>query len=109
MRSTSANRRRTSLRVSSASSPTPRTPKPRSRASLLAALVAVCVLTGAAPAAPQPVVRFAFTCDIAMVDGPAGTYFRLVALDLTVDVVLGNLEGTLTAAGSTKCGSASSN
>jgi poly-gamma-glutamate capsule biosynthesis protein CapA/YwtB (metallophosphatase superfamily) len=54
-------------------------------------------------------VRFAFTGDIAMVAGPAESYFHSVALDLSGDVVLGNLEGTLTERGSTKCGPASSN
>ena len=54
-------------------------------------------------------MRFAFTGDIAMVAGPANAYFRSVSLDLTGDVVLGNLEGTLTGRGSTKCGSDSSN
>jgi Bacterial capsule synthesis protein PGA_cap len=72
---------------------------------------AVVALAGAAPAgsAPSPVVRFAFTGDIAMVAGPAGSYFSSVSPDLVGDVVLGNLEGTLTDRGSTKCGPASSN
>jgi poly-gamma-glutamate capsule biosynthesis protein CapA/YwtB (metallophosphatase superfamily) len=52
-------------------------------------------------------VRFAFTGDIAMVAGPAESYFRSVSLDLTGDVVLGNLEGTLTSRGSSKCGAGS--
>ena len=58
----------------------------------------VVVLAGAAPlgAAPKPVVRFAFTGDIAMVAGPVQSYFSNVSLDLAGDVVLGNLEGTLT-------------
>jgi poly-gamma-glutamate capsule biosynthesis protein CapA/YwtB (metallophosphatase superfamily) len=78
---------------------------------LLAAVVVV--LAGASPsplgAAGKPVVRFAFTGDIAMVAGPAESYFSNVSLDLAGDVVLGNLEGTLTARGSTKCAAASSN
>jgi poly-gamma-glutamate capsule biosynthesis protein CapA/YwtB (metallophosphatase superfamily) len=76
---------------------------------LLAA--AVVVLAGASPlgAARKPVVRFAFAGDIAMVAGPVESYFSNVSLDLAGDVVLGNLEGTLTDRGSTKCGSASSN
>ena len=58
-------------------------------------------------AAQQPVVRFAFTGDLAMVAGPAESYFRSVSLDLTGDVVLGNLEGTLTERGSSKCAAGS--
>ena len=38
-----------------------------------------------------------------MVDGPAGSYFRSVEPDLVGDVVLGNLEGTLTSRGESKC------
>jgi poly-gamma-glutamate capsule biosynthesis protein CapA/YwtB (metallophosphatase superfamily) len=53
-------------------------------------------------------VRFAVVGDIAMVAGPAESYFRAVSLDLTGDVVLGNLEGTLTDRGSSKCGADSS-
>ena len=56
-------------------------------------------------AAKQPVVRFAFAGDIAMVAGPGDSYFKSVRLDLTGDVVWGNLEGTLTNRGSSKCGS----
>jgi len=68
--------------------------------------VIVLALAGAAPATGQgqSVVRFAFTGDIAMVAGPAESYFANVSLDLAGDVVLGNLEGTLTDRGSTKCG-----
>jgi len=43
-----------------------------------------------------------------MVAGPAASYFRSVGLDLDGDVVLGNLEGTLTARGESKCGAGSS-
>ena len=72
----------------------------------------VAALAGAAPVGAahhaRPVVRFAFAGDIAMVAGPAGTYFRSVRLDLTGDVVLGNLEGTLTGRGASKCGAGSS-
>jgi Bacterial capsule synthesis protein PGA_cap len=76
----------------------------------LCTLAAVVVLAGAAPvgSATQPVVRFAFTGDIAMVAGPAESYFSSVSLDLAGDVVLGNLEGTLTGRGSTKCAAGSS-
>ncbi len=82
-----------------------------SLARISAALLAAVALSGASPggAAPAaPVVRFAIAGDIAMVAGPAETYFRSVRLDLTGDVVLGNLEGTLTARGSSKCGAGSS-
>jgi hypothetical protein len=70
-------------------------------------LAAVVALGGAAPvgAASSPVVRFAFTGDIAMVAGPAESYFSHVSLDLAGDIVLGNLEGTLTSRGSSKCAS----
>jgi len=73
------------------------------RGLLLVAVVAA--LGGAAPvaAAPSPVVRFAFVGDIAMVAGPAESYFSRVSLDLAGDVVLGNLEGTLTSRGTSKC------
>jgi poly-gamma-glutamate capsule biosynthesis protein CapA/YwtB (metallophosphatase superfamily) len=59
-------------------------------------------------AGPAPTVQLAFTGDIAMVAGPADSYFRSVSLDLTGDVVLGNLEGTLTSRGSSKCAAGSS-
>jgi hypothetical protein len=74
-------------------------------------LAAVVGLAGAAPvgAASPPVVRFAFTGDIAMVAGPAESYFSNVRLDLQGDVVMGNLEGTLTERGSSKCGDVSVN
>ena len=67
-------------------------------------LVAALLLPGSGGAAKQPVVRFAFAGDIAMVQGPADSYFKSVRLDLTGDVVWGNLEGTLTNRGSSKCG-----
>jgi poly-gamma-glutamate capsule biosynthesis protein CapA/YwtB (metallophosphatase superfamily) len=76
----------------------------------LLALGAAVALAGAARigAAPAPAVRFAFAGDIAMVAGPAESYFRSVRLDLTGDVVLGNLEGTLTARESSKCAAGAS-
>jgi poly-gamma-glutamate capsule biosynthesis protein CapA/YwtB (metallophosphatase superfamily) len=76
----------------------------------LCTLAALVVLAGAAPveSAPSPIVRFAFTGDIAIVAGPTSSYFGEVSLDLEGDVVLGNLEGTLTARGSTKCAAGSS-
>jgi poly-gamma-glutamate capsule biosynthesis protein CapA/YwtB (metallophosphatase superfamily) len=74
---------------------------------LLAA--AISTLAGSAGGAnPPPVVRFAFTGDIAMVAGPADDYFRSVHRELAGDVVLGNLEGTLTERGTPKCGAGSS-
>jgi Bacterial capsule synthesis protein PGA_cap len=72
----------------------------------------VLALAGAAPVGAareaSPVVRFAVAGDIAMVAGPAESYFRAASLDLTGDVVLGNLEGTLTERGSSKCAAGSS-
>ena len=53
------------------------------------------------------IVRIAVTGDIAMVAGPAESYFQASSLDLTGDVVLGNLEGTLTDRGSSKCSAGS--
>jgi Bacterial capsule synthesis protein PGA_cap len=75
------------------------------RTILPASLATVLLLAVFVPAvgAEAPPVRFAFTGDIAMVAGPAEDYFRAVRLDLVGDVVLGNLEGTLTERGSSKC------
>jgi hypothetical protein len=64
----------------------------------------------AAPAAPGPAVRFAAVGDIAMTassDGGA-SYFASVKPYLRGGVVLGNLEGTLTERGASKCGAGSS-
>ena len=72
----------------------------------MAAVLAVAGSAGGA--ASTPVVRFAFTGDIAMVAGPADDYFRSVRKELAGDVVLGNLEGTLTERGTAKCGTGSS-
>jgi poly-gamma-glutamate capsule biosynthesis protein CapA/YwtB (metallophosphatase superfamily) len=72
---------------------------------LLAAAVAIFV--GPGDAAEMPAVRFAFTGDLALTAGPATTYFSSVKRDLKGDVVLGNLEGTLTERGSAKCATAS--
>jgi poly-gamma-glutamate capsule biosynthesis protein CapA/YwtB (metallophosphatase superfamily) len=68
---------------------------------------AASILVGPGAAAEKPVVRFAFTGDLALTAGPAATYFRSVKRDLRGDVVLGNLEGTLTERGSAKCGAGS--
>jgi poly-gamma-glutamate capsule biosynthesis protein CapA/YwtB (metallophosphatase superfamily) len=73
---------------------------------LTAAIPAVAGSAGGAN--PPPVVRFAFTGDLAMVAGPADDYFRSVRKHLSGDVVLGNLEGTLTERGAPKCGTGSS-
>jgi poly-gamma-glutamate capsule biosynthesis protein CapA/YwtB (metallophosphatase superfamily) len=73
---------------------------------LLAAITAfMFVCSGGA--ARAPVVRFAFTGDLALAPGPADAYFRSVRSNLKGDVVLGNLEGTLTDRGSAKCGTGS--
>jgi hypothetical protein len=56
----------------------------------------------ASPSAPS-VVRFAVTGDVALVTGPVESYFAATSLDLAGDVVLGNLEGTLTDRGASKC------
>jgi poly-gamma-glutamate capsule biosynthesis protein CapA/YwtB (metallophosphatase superfamily) len=73
-----------------------------------ALVVAAVAVVGPSDSAPRPVVRFAFTGDLALVAGPADAYFRSVRRDLRGDVVLGNLEGTLTERGSAKCGAGSS-
>ncbi len=75
---------------------------------LLLAAAAFAVAGAAGSAAPAPVVRLSFTGDIAMVAGPADDYFRSVRKQLAGDVVLGNLEGTLTERGTPKCGTGSS-
>jgi hypothetical protein len=76
----------------------------------LFAVVACATCAGALGRAADrpPVVRFTFTGDIAMVAGPAGDYFRSVRRQLAGDVVLGNLEGSLTERGAPKCGTGSS-
>ena len=75
---------------------------------LLAAATLAPASSAKATASPTPVVRFSFTGDIAMVAGPADDYFRSVRKQLAGDVVLGNLEGTLTERGAPKCGAGSS-
>ncbi len=94
--------------MSSASSPTRRT---SSAAARLACAAVLAGIAGAGPAvgssAVPRIVRIAVTGDIAMVAGPAESYFQASSLDLTGDVVLGNLEGTLTDRGSSKCSAGS--
>jgi poly-gamma-glutamate capsule biosynthesis protein CapA/YwtB (metallophosphatase superfamily) len=82
--------------------------KARLTLGLLLAAAISAVAGSAGGANPPPVVRFAFTGDIAMVAGPAEDYFRSVRKQLAGDVVLGNLEGTLTERGTAKCGTGSS-
>jgi poly-gamma-glutamate capsule biosynthesis protein CapA/YwtB (metallophosphatase superfamily) len=71
------------------------------------AAIAGSVFVCSGDAAREPDVRFAFTGDLALAAGPAEGYFRSVRSDLKGDVVLGNLEGTLTERGSAKCGGGS--
>jgi poly-gamma-glutamate capsule biosynthesis protein CapA/YwtB (metallophosphatase superfamily) len=63
-----------------------------------------------AQATPLRKISFAVVGDIAMVPSEDGgaSYFASVGPYLRGDVVLGNLEGTLTERGSSKCGSGSS-
>ena len=82
--------------------------KARLTLGLLVTAAISAVAGSAGGASPGPVVRLAFTGDIAMVAGPADDYFRSVRKQLAGDVVLGNLEGTLTERGTPKCGSGSS-
>ena len=82
--------------------------KARLTLGLLLAAAISALAWSAGGANPSPVVRFAFTGDIAMVAGPADDYFRSVRKGLAGDVVLGNLEGTLTERGTPKCGTGSS-
>ena len=73
--------------------------------------VVALALAGATPAGgtSKPVVHLAFTGDVAMVAGPVDSYFASVSADLKGDVVLGNLEGTLTDQSSSKCPAGDSN
>ena len=67
------------------------------------------------PAAPAGVVTIAAVGDIVMGSTPnlppegGRTFFDGVATDLAGDVVLGNLEGTLSSGGSSKCRAGSTN
>jgi poly-gamma-glutamate capsule biosynthesis protein CapA/YwtB (metallophosphatase superfamily) len=70
-------------------------------------LTAAVAVVGPGSSAPKPVVHFAVTGDLALVAGPADAYFGSVKRDLRGDVVLGNLEGTLTERGSAKCAAGS--
>ena len=65
--------------------------------------------------APAGIVTIAAVGDIVMGSSPnmppdgGRTFFDGVQTDLSADVVLGNLEGTLSSGGSSKCGAGSSN
>jgi hypothetical protein len=67
------------------------------------------------PTLPQGVVSIVATGDIVMGSTPnlpadgARSFFSDVQADLAGDVVLGNLEGTLSTGGASKCGAGSSN
>jgi poly-gamma-glutamate capsule biosynthesis protein CapA/YwtB (metallophosphatase superfamily) len=69
----------------------------------------------ASPRVPQGVVAIVATGDIVMGSTPnlpqdgGRSFFSDVQTDLAGDVVLGNLEGTLSTGGGSKCGSGSSN
>lgn len=73
----------------------------------MVAVLAALARPAPAGSTPPHTVRFAFAGDVAMVAGPAEAYFRSVRPLLRGDVVLGNLEGTLTERGSSKCGPSS--
>jgi Bacterial capsule synthesis protein PGA_cap len=68
-----------------------------------------------APKAPQGVVAIVATGDIVMGSTPnlpadgGRSFFSDVETDLAGDVVLGNLEGTLSTGGASKCGAGSTN
>lgn len=78
---------------------------------VLAAAAALIWGSVGAAAAPDAIrtVRLAAAGDIAMIASPdSSSFFRSVDLDLRGDLVLGNLEGTLTGRGASKCGAGSS-
>src|SRR5262245_18985399 len=79
---------------------------------ILACLALGAGLSSAAATASPAAVRIAAVGDMAMVassDGGSGFFSAAVRRELTGDVVLGNLEGTLTTASYSKCGAGSSN
>ena len=90
--------------LASVATPAPKpSPKPRATA------------TRTAAKAPQGVVAIVATGDIVMGSTPnlppdgGRSFFSDVQTDLAGDVVLGNLEGTLSTGGGSKCGARSSN
>jgi poly-gamma-glutamate capsule biosynthesis protein CapA/YwtB (metallophosphatase superfamily) len=79
---------------------------------ILACLALGAGLSSAAATASPAAVQIAAVGDMAMVassDGGSGFFSAAVRRELTGDVVLGNLEGTLTTASYSKCGAGSSN
>lgn len=87
----------------------PAASKPRATTKVAAAPAA----QPARPAARDSVIAIAAVGDIVMGSTPdlppdgGRTFFDGVAADLSADVVLGNLEGTLSTGGSSKCGAGS--
>jgi hypothetical protein len=86
----------------------------RAAAALIVFGLAAAVAAGSSALAAQPkdVVTVAAAGDMAMVasaDGGSSFFDPAVERELTGDVVLGNLEGTLTTTGSSKCGPGSTN
>ena len=77
-------------------------------AALVAAIAALAPDRAASRPSHRGVVKIAATGDIAMLAGPADSYFAGVSRYLKGNVVLGNLEGTLTDRGASKCGAGSS-
>ncbi|HST26019.1 MAG TPA: CapA family protein [Gaiellaceae bacterium] len=79
-------------------------PRPLTVAALVAVLVPAVLVQGGARAA-GPTISIAWAGDIAMVSSPySGSFFSSVKTALRGDLVIGNLEGTLTTGGSSKCG-----
>jgi hypothetical protein len=81
---------------------------------LVSALVVGAAAAGLSWNSPAAVrsVSIAWAGDIAMVgssDGGAGFFSPSIRKQLRSDLVIGNLEGTLTVGGSSKCGAASTN
>lgn len=89
--------------------------EPAQAASKIVAVKKTVVVTKPARAVPAGVVTIAAVGDIVMGSTPnlppAGgrSFFDGVETDLAGDVVLGNLEGTLSTGGSSKCGAGSTN
>lgn len=89
--------------------------EPAQAASKIVAVKKTVVVTKPARAVPAGVVTIAAVGDIVMGSTPnlppAGgrSFFDGVETDLAGDVVLGNLEGTLSTGGSSKCGAGSAN
>jgi len=97
-------------------------PRPVAARASAPATAAVAKKTGAVrkaavvrKAAPTGIVTLAAVGDVVMGSTPhlppdgGRTFFDGVQTDLSADIVLGNLEGTLSTGGSSKCGAGSSN